>query len=168
MKFIIGFIFMLCGFILYVVRCVGALCQGEIFYKKLDKAARKALRCTLRYGALLGFIMLFLANFELFSVVGYWVLPDDVIHSIRDLLERFLHTRSVREASEILVFILLLTVEFSLIFACIGLFLTKGLVLSGRPQYTKIEKVTVFHRVGDIKMPRAERHIFLNFARLII
>lgn len=163
-----NFIVILCTFILYVVLCVGGLSSSKANYERLEKSAKRALRMTF-YGLLaLGLAFLMLSQFKIVSFIGYEMLPAQTISKIRDVMRVVLNTGSVYKAIEIFIAIILLSVEFCLIFSCVGLLVTKALPLLQKLLCTRLGETANADADVEVAMPRKTRRIFLQFANLRI
>ena len=162
------YILILCALSLYGIKHVQDLYRKGILLEKIEKAARRALRFALKGIAAVGLAWLALSAFPVVSDIGFAMLPTDVIDSVRLLLQAVFETNSVYAAIQIFAGIALFAVEFSLLFSIIGLFVIKECVIPQLLNYTRRHGGAEARWNAEVKIPRAFRKIFLNFANLRI
>ena len=136
--------------------------------EEIEKAARKALCFALKGIVAVGLACLALSAFPLVSEIGFLMLPADFIDSVRLLLQAVFETHSVYAALQIFAGVALFAVEFSLLFSIIGLFVIKECVIPQLLNYTRRHGGAEARWNAEVKIPRAFRKIFLNFANLRI
>ena len=168
MPTIVLFILIFYTLVSCLVKCGIALWKGESCYKKIQQVSRRALRTTLWWFLALGAVFLFLFNFEVFSKIGHALLPKHTIVIVRRLLHAIFETTSVFKASQAVLYFALLIFEFSLVFACVGLSVTKVMVIFKQLKWTRLGKSVANGRVEKVEAPRVERRLFLGFANLRI
>ena len=168
MKFSVFLILILCVFGLYGVKHLCELYENGTLKEKVEKAARKALRFTLRGIAFVGLAWLALYMFPVVRRIGFSVFSASAVESIRLLMEVVLDTRSVYAAIQIFASATLFVVELSLVFSIFGFFVTKTPVIPHILEYSRLEKAPEEERCTEVAIPRTFRKIFLNFANLRI
>lgn len=168
MKLIVFFILILCAFGLYGAKYVNEQYRNGVLLEKIERAAKKALRFTLKGIVAVGLALLALSAFPLVREIGFAVLPAKLIETIRLIMQAILETNSVYAAIQIFAGAALLAVECSLIFSIVGLFVVKLPVILRVLECAHIEAKTELRRDTEVALPRIFRKIFLNFANLKI
>lgn len=162
------YILILCALSLYGIKYVQDLYHRGILLEKIEKATKKALRFALNGIAAIGLAWLALSAFPVVSEIGFTMLPADLIDAVRLLLQAVFETNSVYAAIQIFASVALFAVEFSLLFSIFGLFVSKEPVIPQLLDQTRRETSKEARWNAEVKIPRAFRKIFLNFANLRI
>ena len=168
MQFAAIYILILCALGLYGIKHVQDLYRRGILLEKIEKAARRALRFALKGIAAVGLAYLALSAFPLVSEIGFAMLPADFIDASRLLLQALFETNSVYAAIQIFAGVALFAVELSLLFSIVGLFAMKERVLPQELDCVRRDEGKEAQWNTEVKIPRAFRKIFLNFANLRI
>ena len=168
MHFTAIYILILCALGLYGLKHVQDLYRRGILLEKIEKASKRALRFALKGIAAIGLAWLALSAFPFVRGIGFAVLPAHLIDSVRLLLQAVFETNSVYAAIQIFAGVALVAVEFSLLFSIFGFFVSKERVIPQMLNCTRRDGVKEAQWNAEVKIPRAFRKIFLNFANLRI
>ena len=168
MAFILLFILILVSFVLYVVKCVGAVCKDGFTHKNLERASIKALRATAFGVIAMGLVLLFLVKFDWFSCSGHSLLSKEFIRLVRNILYTVFNTTSVFVVAEIFLLFLSLTVEFTLAVACIGIFAGRKILIFGKLLRARVCSIIKETNIQEVKTPCVSKGLFLGFSNLRI
>lgn len=163
--------------IITLILVAGFLYSVKVFKKSYDagnllvaveRAAKKALRISFLGGIVAGLSCLALSMFPIFRELGFDILSVHFVNLIRWLLQTCFATSSVYSALQIFVGVVLIIVEFCLLFSLFGFVITKRPIELRFTDLRSVEYIEEKKVYVERSLPRAFGKIFLHFANLRI